>query len=64
MNSKYTSVYGSRTNSHWVIFKTSSFVCIAYKNQQNNGSCVAPYVRMLIAFSDFTDGEGGVLYTG
>ena len=43
----------------WTLtFKISSFVCIAYESQQNNGSCVAPYVRMLIAFSDFTEERG------
>lgn len=41
-------------------FKISSFVCIAYESQQNNASCVAPYVRMLIAFSDFTEERGSV----
>ena len=57
--------YMNRTSAKFwtLIFKISSFVCIAYESQQNNGSCVAPYVRMLIAFSDFTE-ERGVLYTG
>lgn len=52
----------NRTSARFwtLIFKISSFACIACESQQMSGSCVAPHVRMLIAFSDFTEGRGAL----
>ena len=45
-----------------LIFKISSFVCIAYESQKKSGSCVAPYVRMLIASPTSLRGSGGSVH--